>query len=1156
MAPIKKKPNYRRQTTCRVNVPPILSLRKQDAFDFLLKQHDSNPFLSSSEAETTSCIKSIYSESSPSPPSSYLFLPKSNNSEIDSPLSSSGKSQKKVYSKVQKKKRLNKVSKKKSPELIELENVISDCLRNAPERFSVPLTHHSTPLKPLLAQHSSPFNSKPSTSNTKPPFSPIVHETSVHRTSIDELNAAELELTAEFSKLYCDENQDQPSRIVTSLDENFQGFHSVVGYEVSDLSKTSDISNQTNSEEKMKPLDDSQNDQEVSEWEDKHEQDVNLDTSSTASDKCVMRGSLSESVLLKDNELTKSSDGDNVSCSSNADEEKLGASQNKQEESEWTDKHDQGEYTGSSLDEISDTSDKNIICKYNENEARNNSKNMEAKQEVDEQNMSIVEEKELINEVIITESPCSEQENVIISESLADDDDDKSEDVSSALSSDQEAREGISSSDLESNSIDEEKEFGTLELRRHSFEKLRRLRRLAMVSQANESYLPSRDHELSNNFHSNKHFTSCDNINDQSPKHSLLFSDSVGDSSDEERISGRSPASSPTVSVFSLYESSVPLDPLPENLEEDSIEIVTNQLKNRRTSEPSSGRRRSNRLTKDVSPSRQSPLSRSSVTPDLNMVIEESDNEEGSVLGDISEIDHFILPANKKYRRSLSIIRQLSKDEPSANISTGVDLHKGRGYDQFVEHIIHLQAKGDSSKVTPTRAYRKSLSIRRCSLLGQRTPPRGRRASTRISSIPTSPISYRQLPIKRPSLSASLLCSSNRTQDISITPSFRLTLQPNQTLQQNITRCSNILSSKDSCLNEATGMTSGIEGLESEDYKDHVLILCKQKEPTSFHDILDHSALEEAIKVGEGVYGEVFMITRPTRKNVLKIIPIEGDFLVNGEKQKRYEEIYTELIIAKWLDRLRYNDTEYMTNCFAELVDTWVIKGKYPGRLLELWNDYDERKGSDNDRPDIFNDDQLYLVLELGNAGTDLENYSFSTAKQALSIFKQTVFAIAVAEACFEFEHRDLHWGNVLVSRTAERCISFRLNGKEYKVITNGVKSTIIDYTLSRITLNNNVPVYNDIGLDPDMFIATGDYQFDIYRHMKKDVCDRWDQFVPKTNVRWLHYLIDKMLKKVKYQRKTAKVHRDSIRTLQDIESWILNCDTSVDVAIKIADSN
>ena len=32
-----------------------------------------------------------------------------------------------------------------------------------------------------------------------------------------------------------------------------------------------------------------------------------------------------------------------------------------------------------------------------------------------------------------------------------------------------------------------------------------------------------------------------------------------------------------------------------------------------------------------------------------------------------------------------------------------------------------------------------------------------------------------------------------------------------------------------------------------------------------------------------------------------QIIPIEGDFLVNDEPQKKFEEILPEIVIAKWV---------------------------------------------------------------------------------------------------------------------------------------------------------------------------------------------------------------------------------------------------------------
>lgn len=48
--------------------------------------------------------------------------------------------------------------------------------------------------------------------------------------------------------------------------------------------------------------------------------------------------------------------------------------------------------------------------------------------------------------------------------------------------------------------------------------------------------------------------------------------------------------------------------------------------------------------------------------------------------------------------------------------------------------------------------------------------------------------------------------------------------------------------------------------------------------------------------------------------------------------------------------------------------------------------------------------------------------------------------ALAIAEKALEFEHRDLHWGNVLVSRTKEQYIYYNLGRKEIKIPSKGVK--------------------------------------------------------------------------------------------------------------------
>jgi hypothetical protein len=59
--------------------------------------------------------------------------------------------------------------------------------------------------------------------------------------------------------------------------------------------------------------------------------------------------------------------------------------------------------------------------------------------------------------------------------------------------------------------------------------------------------------------------------------------------------------------------------------------------------------------------------------------------------------------------------------------------------------------------------------------------------------------------------------------------------------------------------------------------------------------------LKNCQKIGEGVYGEVFLFKNPddpSNPSVIKIIPVEGDKIINGDRQKKYEEIVSEIIIA------------------------------------------------------------------------------------------------------------------------------------------------------------------------------------------------------------------------------------------------------------------
>lgn len=142
-------------------------------------------------------------------------------------------------------------------------------------------------------------------------------------------------------------------------------------------------------------------------------------------------------------------------------------------------------------------------------------------------------------------------------------------------------------------------------------------------------------------------------------------------------------------------------------------------------------------------------------------------------------------------------------------------------------------------------------------------------------------------------------------------------------------------------------------------------------------------------KIGEGVYGEVFMNDGAKSSFVLKIIPIEGAREVNGSQQKKFDEILQEVIISQELSALR-NDHEHRTAGFVEVLSTRVVEGRYPAHLCALWKEYRDNRGTENDDPEeVFGDDQLYVVFELAHCGLDLEAFHFKNAEQTFSVFKQ-----------------------------------------------------------------------------------------------------------------------------------------------------------------------
>ncbi|KAK5170593.1 uncharacterized protein LTR77_005182 [Saxophila tyrrhenica] len=245
---------------------------------------------------------------------------------------------------------------------------------------------------------------------------------------------------------------------------------------------------------------------------------------------------------------------------------------------------------------------------------------------------------------------------------------------------------------------------------------------------------------------------------------------------------------------------------------------------------------------------------------------------------------------------------------------------------------------------------------------------------------------------------------------------------------------------------------------------------------------------------------------------------------------------------------------------YTNFRDVRLVKGRPPApftKAFKAWNTAQKaRKKDPSHFPDpskktSYSDDQLWAVIEMQDAGTDLENLvergECSTIWQVWDIFWQVVLSLAKGEEGAQFEHRDLHLGNICVRQpptAADGKATEEDIDPKRKLNFTPVETTIIDYTISRALMPDTSIAYQDLARDSAIFEgdSTEEYQYDIYRYMRGAVLSNdpyaetpfpqppsganaeersWPQFHPVTNLIWLHYLLYKLLEAVEWPSAT-----------------------------------
>ena len=310
-------------------------------------------------------------------------------------------------------------------------------------------------------------------------------------------------------------------------------------------------------------------------------------------------------------------------------------------------------------------------------------------------------------------------------------------------------------------------------------------------------------------------------------------------------------------------------------------------------------------------------------------------------------------------------------------------------------------------------------------------------------------------------------------------------------------------------------------------------------------------------KIGQGSFATVLKMELKKESgqySVWKLMPLKPS---TGSGSRPY---YSQTLIKDAATEVRMLHAMSEIDGFVQFRSAHVVKGCVPGQIdkaHESWaKELDPRDTWYGTHMSAVysSKNQLWLLMEMTDAGRDIDSMLCAARKdqklysihETSDIFWGIAEALMRGEAQAQFEHRDLHAGNICIKirdepldLTAEHGIP-RLSKHEV---------TLIDYTQSRLTLESgdvlataiDESIFRQIDDDPD-----AQRQYNVYRSMREivkkekkpgvTISQMWKEYVPMTNVLWLHHMLRELMA---VTRKTSESREESdmILALTSLES-------------------